>query len=75
MEEGSECMIYVPRICTMCGGKLRKLKTNRVLNIAGKGSISDVGLYFTDSLGEVVDVFGFYVCEQCGYMAIFKLEV
>ena len=67
--------IYVPRVCNFCGNRLRKLKTNRILHIAGKGPVPDIGMYFTDSLGEVTDVFGFYVCEQCGSMAIFKLEV
>lgn len=67
-------LIWVPRMCPSCGGRLRKLRTRRTLHVSGKGAFEDVGLYFTDGEGKVVDLFSFYKCEQCGKLEAFSLE-
>jgi hypothetical protein len=67
--------IYVPRTCSNCGNRLRKLKTNRTLHISGRGPIEDYGMYFTNTQQEVTNVFGFYKCTTCGKVDIYELEV
>lgn len=67
--------LWVPRGCTYCGGKLRKLRTNRTLHLEGRGAVPDAGMYFSDNDGKVTDVFGFYKCEVCGKMEIWEIVV